>query len=171
MKRYLPSQTYLLECLEYFPESGLLFWKIRPQQHFSTPRGWKVFNGSFSGKQAFTTINLGYYQGGLDGKTYQAHRIIWKMVTAVDPVDVDHIDHCGTNNKWANLRNATRGQNNINSLLRKGVHFIPRTGRWRARLTIDYKPFHIGYFSTEADALAARKEYAKQHFGDFVPCE
>lgn len=36
------------------------------------------------------------------------------------------------------------------------VSFIKTRNRWRARITINYKEYHIGFYKTEAEALVAK---------------
>jgi hypothetical protein len=97
---------------------------------------------------------------------------------------VDHINHDGLDNRRANLRPATRSQNNHNERPRtgsfsrfKGVIFDGRwRGRWQARIIMDGRRLSLGYFATEEDAaraydaaaLAAWGEYAWLNFPDEV---
>ena len=54
----------------------------------------------------------GYLTVGVGNKTYRLHRLAFLYVTGKWPEhDVDHIDGIGSNNKWANLREATELQN------------------------------------------------------------
>lgn len=49
---------------------------------------------------------------GIGSKTYLAHRIIWKMKTGEDPVEIiDHHDCDSVNNRWVNLRQAEQKEN------------------------------------------------------------
>lgn len=39
---------------------------------------------------------------------------------------------------------------------------------WRARIKINRKSKHIGWFATEAEAVRAYNEAAQQYFGEFA---
>jgi len=101
------------------------------------------------------------------------HRFI-KQVT--NPrIKVDHKDHNGLNNQRSNLRKSTQKQNCGNQKLRKnnnsglkGVYWYVPTGKWCARITVNYKCINLGYF---LDKLEAAKEYDKaatKFFGSFA---
>ena len=51
----------------------------------------------------------GYLVMKFEGVMFKVHRIIWKMVTGKEPVTIiDHRNTVRTDNRWANLREATR---------------------------------------------------------------
>lgn len=93
-------------------------------------------------------------------------------MTGIDPGKyVDHIDRNPFNNRWDNLREATRVQNrrNCNNIrgreLPKGVH---RHGnRFRARIVVNRKHTHLGLFGTPEEAHAAYVEAARKADPDF----
>jgi hypothetical protein len=92
---------------------------------------------------------------------------------------VDHIDNDRVNNKIDNLRWCTIQENNINTSISKrnisgskGVSFVKRLNKWRAHIKINRKPIHLGYFTNIDDAIKARKDKAKELFGEFInACE
>ena len=92
---------------------------------------------------------------------------------------VDHIDNNIINNKVSNLRFATNQQNRFNSSTSKnntsgckGVSFHKSTNKWRARIKINNKSIHIGYFVSLEEAKAARQNKAKELFGEYInSCE
>ena len=103
------------------------------------------------------------------------HRLIMGL-TFGDKRMVDHIDGDGLNNRRSNLRIATVTQNQWNRRANKspdrtsrfkGVGFYPNKNCWRARITIDGKPTHIGYFLKEIDAAKAYDEVASRVHGEF----
>ena len=67
----------------------------------------------FPRKEAFTSLNNGgYLEGKILGKYYKAHRVIWLWMTGEWPKEqVDHINHDRTDNRWCNLREASRLEN------------------------------------------------------------
>ena len=79
----------------------------------------------------------------------------------------------------ANLRWATRSQNNQNRLLyknnksgTKGVRWTEENQKWRARITINGKIINLGYFMNKDDAINIRNQRAQQEFGEYInKCE
>lgn len=165
----IPEQKFLRECLRYDRSTGKLFWRKRPAHHFVHVREYRRWNTRYAGLEAFVHVTKwGHRRGRLDGVSYLAHRIIWKLVTGKEPPDViDHRDRDGQNNRWRNLRKATTPQNCINGS-RQGVHV--QRGRWRARVTGKAgERIHVGYFSSKEEALIARRNKNAELHGKFAP--
>ncbi len=85
---------------------------------------------------------------------------------------VDHIDNNGLNNLEANLRCATKGQNQIRTGPRNGRKYVgvrrrSKYGYW-ARTKVNGKEVVRGPFLTEEAAARARDALAKEHFGEFA---
>lgn len=102
----------------------------------------------------------------------QMHRFI--MNPGSDMV-VDHINHDPLDNRRANLRVCTRGENNRNtsSQIGKssnylGVGWHGSTSKWRARIKIDGKDIHLGTFGCERQAALRYNDAALSHFGQFA---
>lgn len=117
----------------------------------------------------------GYIYIGVDGRSYRAHRLAWLYMTGDWPVEVDHENRARSDNRWRNLREATRSQNNANGKRRvdntsghKGVNWVDRVSRWRAYVTVEGRQRHLGYFMELDAAISARVEAAKQQFGEFA---
>ena len=88
---------------------------------------------------------------------------------------VDHQDRNTFNNQRENLRPCTVVQNAQNRGKRanakfryKGVVWTPHMQQWRARITLNKKLIHLGYFFDEADAARAYDEAARTCFGAFA---
>ena len=174
--RPLPHQDYLHECFSYDRETGALTWKPRPLSHFSDVRLWKIWNTKFSGMPAGGLgggVHGNYLLIRLDHTRYYHHRIVWKIMTGNEVRYIDHINRTTTDNRWSNLRSATRTQNNGNTKRRsqnlcglKGVQ--PReSGKFSARICINGRHIYIGQYDTVESAHAAYCEAAKRHFGEF----
>lgn len=161
----LPSQDYLNECLIYYPHSGALVWRERPQNHFSSVRGWKQWNRIHAHQEAFTARSGGGYAcGGIDYKSYLAHPIIWKMVTGDEPEAIDHDNGIRDDNRWVNLnassyalnaKNTAKSSRNTSGIA--GVSWSTKRNKWRVQIGIGKgKNKHIGYFDTLDEAKDAK---------------
>lgn len=165
----MPTQTQLLNVLSYNPSTGSLTWKVRPESEFSAKAHAAAWNAKNANKPALTANSTGYRAGTVFGKAWKAHRIIWMMMTGEIPDCIDHIDGDRQNNKWSNLRNVSRVQNNRNSGRRSnntsghvGVTMLPKTGRWRAQAKMNGKYYYFGTFGTLEEAIKAREAGARQ---------
>lgn len=172
--RKLPSAEYLKECFDYNPATGELTWRERPRSHFVSDAAWRTINARCAGKPAGTPTKNGYYALQLDGqKNLRRARIIWKMMTGNDPVEVDHRDTNPSNDRWSNLREADRQGNTRNTHVRKtnktGFKGVYRhKNRFRAVIRVNGRGVHLGLFDTPELAHAAYEEAARVHHGDFA---
>lgn len=163
----LPSAAYLHECFLYSPERGTLFWRrTRPPEHFDSIRRQRVWLTRQAGRNACVEMTgQGYKRTRIDGHYFLSHRIAFKMMTYDDPkAEIDHINADRGDNRWTNLRQATRAQVVWKSLsgapklddwLPRGVR---RNGnRFRANCGSKY----LGTFETAAEARHAYLTYAR----------
>ncbi len=90
-----------LQKLFYFKD-GSLFRRIR--------RGKKFPKGSKAGHKN----KFGYISIRVDGKTYQAHRLIYLYVYGFSPENIDHRDGDRSNNRIENIRSCSVSQNRHN---------------------------------------------------------
>jgi hypothetical protein len=177
----LPDYDLLHKFLVYWPDTGVLLWK---KQEGDSP-SIKGFNNKCGGKIAGTLLNgrkdepkylvVGIRENGVY-RQYLAHRIIWKMMTGDDPIEqIDHVNGSRVDNRWANLRPATNGQNIQNSKLRrdnktgvKGVAWDSKHQKWRAVIAVNGKARRIGRYKTlELAAQAIAAERSRLH-GEFA---
>ena len=107
----------------------------------------------------------GYIRIKIDGVYFYAHRVIWLIVTGEWPRDkIDHINHNGVDNRWANLREADHFINMKNLPLNSrnmsgvtGVHFCNTWKKWKANIKVDNKRITLGTFDDFFEAVCARK--------------
>jgi hypothetical protein len=168
----LPSLERLNELLSYNEFSGILTWKILS----ATSRANIGFNNKCGGKVAGTIGAKGYIMIGIDKIYYLAHRVIWKMKTGIDPVDIiDHENTKRSDNRWLNLREAANGSNIQNSKLRKdnssgikGVHWDSQHKKWRAVISTNGQSQRLGRFSSIEEAANIISAARLQLHGEFA---
>lgn len=168
--KYL-TQTQLKKFLSYDPQTGIFIRIAAPRPQVA----WYV--GSAAG---YITDN-GYCVINIDHKRnrYRAHRLAWLYMTGEWPRgDIDHINGDRLDNRWSNLREATRSQNLGNSRIPstnksgfKGVSFDGRRNKWLAQITIDGVHYHLGRYDKAEDAAQAYREALRGHFGKFARLE
>lgn len=160
-----PKLTFerLQELLSYEPETGIFRWKIRP-----TPR---IRPGSVAG----TVRPDGYREVRFEGFGYLSHRIAWLYMTREWPTqEIDHINGVRGDNRFANLREATRFQNTRNTGLRrdnktgvKGVEWRPYSKRFIASIRLNGKRCYLGSFASLEEAKETRELASKKLHGDY----
>lgn len=148
------TAKFVRSQLRYDPKTGIVRWKVRRSQR--TPVGSMAGTDDLGGYRSvsFTLPSR--------VKRYYLHRVIFLMMTGRWPkADVDHINGNRRDNRWNNLREATRSENNWNSAIRryntsghKGVT-RRRDGTWIAQIRIKYKPLFLGAWDTKKEAAAA----------------
>jgi hypothetical protein len=170
LKRDLTAE-FVRARLRYFPETGVFIW-LRRIEITQQDRSW---NTQFAGKPAGSIDKAGYITIAFKAKHYRAHQLAWLVVTGEwAPGEIDHCDRDKGNNRFANLRPATKGQNAINSGVpannkcgHRGVHWHAGARRWRAKIKVSGANIHLGYFDKVEDASTAYQAAARQHFGSF----
>lgn len=147
------TQARLKELLAYNPETG------------EFARHGKRCGGPDVG---------GYILISVDGARHKAHRLAFLFMLGRWPEgDVDHANRNTSDNRWSNLREATRAQNCANAGARSnsksGVRGVCLTTRgWKAQIKVSGKNNHLGYFGSAEAASAAYKAAAQRAFGQFA---
>lgn len=166
MKKPLPTAERVRELLRYDPESGVFTRRIRTSTNGTSNVG--DIAGGFKGN--------GYVVIKIDGKQQQAHRLAWVYMTGEWPEnDIDHINGVKTDNRWANLRAATRSENIINAGKPitntsgfKGVSWHKGRGKkWKAQIQFKGKSFTLGYFDDPELAALCYAGASRILYGDF----
>ncbi len=163
--------AFICVALAYCPDTGKFTWKDRPD---IPPKAYRR-----RGKPAGTRNKDGHVVIEIAGFKYPAHRIAWATVTGVWPIkDIDHINGDRADNRWSNLREATRQENLRNMKRRpnnksgfKWVSWCKATNSWKAQIRMLGTNRHIGCFKTPEEAHKAACEAAKKHHKEFARFE
>lgn len=145
------NEKRLKELLVYNPYSGVFTWRVSKGR-------------SKRGVSAGTVSSGGYVQIKLDGKRYLAHRLAWLYMTGSWPEpEIDHINRVRNDNRFHNLREATKQQNQTNKGLQKnntsgfiGVSWCKRSNKWRSQIKHQGRVKTIGYYADKGLANQAR---------------
>jgi hypothetical protein len=162
-----PTLTHekLVHVLHYDPETGIFTWM--------NPQSRRIRRGEPAG----CLRDDGYLGIRIDGVRYQAHRLaIFYMTGVMPPDDADHRNRVRLDNKFGNLRKATRQQNTSNRSITSantsgvvGVGWDKRRRKWEARIKVSGKTINLGRFVRKEDAIAARRAAEVKYFDEFAP--
>ncbi|WP_298965117.1 HNH endonuclease signature motif containing protein [uncultured Roseibium sp.] len=166
------TQAMAKQLLSYDADTGKFTWKNRERQHFKSERDWKIWNTKNAGKEAFTAKDAkGYSVGRIFGRACKAHRIAWLMTHGCHPDVIDHINGDPADNRAQNLRNVSHKANGRNTKLSannssgiNGVFWDKKRQQWEAKIKVDGRSKHLGYFKSKEDAKAIRSR-ADNKFG------
>lgn len=157
------SREELMEFLSYAPDTGEFRWLKRPSNRTKVGALAGSINGS------------GYREIELRGKSYQCNRLAVLFMNGHWPVDeVDHKNRIRNDDRWKNLREATKNQNQHNrghqkgSSQYKGVYFHKLSGKWGACIQVNGEKSHLGLFEREDDAAQVRILTAIELHGEFA---
>lgn len=171
-----PSPEVLKRLLRYEPDTGLLFWLGRDRCFFPTQRAASSWAARFEGKEAFARVSeYGYRVGTIFDRHYMAHRVIWAIMTGLWPEhQIDHINCDRADNRFCNLREATRSQNHCNRTLSvrsttgvKGVCWDASRGKWMAHISLGGRFHNLGRFDDINAAAAAYAAASSNLHGEF----
>lgn len=160
----LPSLDDLSSCIAYNPETGIFINSVTRN------------NCAKAGDETGCLGPNGYKYIRFRKKLYLAHRLAWLYSTGDDPgaMDVDHINGVTYDNRFCNLRIATRKQNLHNSKTpknntsgHKGVSRA-RGEKWKAQFRIDDKVVVLGEYKTFEEAVSAYTVAVTKVRGEFA---
>ncbi len=132
-------------------------------ERFWKNKYWKIVeNNSNAG---------GYNLLGINRKTILRHRLIAycflgleDIVGRLDKTNViDHIDGNKINNCVANLRITNQSGNAQNQKNVKGYTFVKSNQKYQAKIRINYKLIHLGFYNTTEEAHQAYLEGKRIH--------
>jgi hypothetical protein len=154
----------LRELLSYDPMTGEFRWLVASARNIR------------AGAVAGTINNKGYRKIGFGRRRYRAsHLAHLYMIGDWPRAEIDHANLDHADDRWSNLREATRSQNTANTPARannasgyKGVGWHKHYRKWRARIKVDGKQYELGLFSAPDAAHAVYAVAAKRYFGEFA---
>ena len=139
------SPELLRNQLDYDPQTGICYWKVsRPSVR--------------CGKVAGRLMNNGHWSVRLFQKDYLRSHIAFCIMTGNWPtLEMDHINHIPSDDRWENIRQVTSGQNKFNKIAvgRNLPRGVSKNGKgFRARW--GNKGFSLN-FKTIEEAVEFRK--------------
>lgn len=162
------SKCLVDELFDY--SDGKLFWKKRKANciHIGDEAGclWTRPDG------------VAHWIIKINDMRFKRSRIVWiKHYGDIIPgIEIDHADRNTLNDRLENLRLATRSQNTTNRRIQKnntsgmrGVRFYKPSSKWLARISLNGKTLHLGYFDTKEDAYSAYLDAANKLHGHWNP--
>jgi hypothetical protein len=149
----------LHKYLAYDPKTGVFTWKLG--------RGTRGKVGTRAG----TLSKFGYRYITLFGERYTESHIAFFFMKGRWPEEVDHKNRISYDNKWRNLREATRFQNNLNRTskrpknpgLPRGVRF--KDNRYEASCTLRGKWHYLGRYDNSDEAHNVYCQFLAEKLG------
>jgi len=166
MTSKIDSET-LRTLLRYSRKTGLFTWLVT-RGRFAKPgriAGW--INGN------------GYRVIEIFGQQYYTSRLAWFYVTGSWPThEIDHKNRIRSDDRWANLREATRSQQRGNIRLpstnKSGMRGVCRSrapNKWIAQINENGRKIYLGTYQTKLAAYTAYRNAARAHYGEFYTGE
>lgn len=158
------SADRVRHLFDYCAESGVVTRKVT------------VGRRGMVGQVVGCLTRKGYLCVRIDGNFYMLHRVIFLHMTGRWPrYQIDHANGAKSDNRWANLREATQAQNSQNvkphvdsSSGKLGVSWHKEHQKWRASIGINGRHEHLGYFTAKEEAQLAYVA-AKKSMHPFQP--
>lgn len=152
MTNQIVTQEHLIKQFDYDKYTGVFTRKV---PMYRKPNSVGEVAGGISAN--------GYRYISIDKKHYLAHRLAWLYVYGAWPKNqIDHINGIRADNRICNLREATPSENNQNVTKARAGSLVDylgvsygKNGKFRARIHVNNKLFHIGTFLTAEDARDA----------------
>lgn len=156
------TQEYLKSRVHYNPETGNFTWITNHKNAKS---------GAIAGY-----LNSGYRCIGINGKYYKSHRLAFLYMTGSIPEFCDHINRIKHDNRWSNLRPATKSKNCANKKIQinnssgyPGVSWDKESKKWSASIRKNNKLTRLGRFHCKHEAYATYVLKSRELFGEFSP--
>lgn len=161
--RKLPDKDYLSEVFDYNSITGILIWRERPRDHFSSLVRKDTWNRMYAGRDA-GNISLYGLRSSFDNQTWENHYIIWKLVYNTEPTKIFHRNKIQCDNALENLYEED------NNRKTDYIRYVPGTPIGISELkrggfklyAVDAPPFIFTYHSTleqaQVTALSLREK-------------
>lgn len=155
----------LLNLVHYDPETGVFNARVARSPHIQVDQ------------RLGTLTKQGYLQCVILGRKYLLHRLAWFYMTGRWTPEIDHRNRKKADNRWANLREATRSQNKANTDVAygsggfRGVYKRPKkdgTPRYLAQITVRGTTICLGTFGTADEARVVYVRAAQTAYGEFA---
>lgn len=152
------TQELIKDIISYDPGTGVFTWIKRVNG--------RVPEGSVAGTyQKYKNCKTKYIAIHIKGKRILAHRLAFLYMTGKFPEnEIDHINGNGCDNRWINLRDVTKSDNQRNAKVRSdnktgviGVFFDKRYGIWASYIKSGKNRVDLGRYNNLFDAACARK--------------
>jgi hypothetical protein len=158
----------LRTLVRYVPETGEFIRIAAP-----TRSAGKLLNKpakAYINDNGYALISLGRVW------RFRAHQLAWLYMTGEWPSgDIDHKNDIRHDNRWENLRAATRSQNIGNARIPhdslsgvKGATWDKNRGKWLSQIVFQGRHIYLGRFDTKEEAGAAYDRAALKYFGEFA---
>jgi len=152
-KQAFLNQELLKELVDYNPDTGVFAWK-------------KIRRGVSCNKKVGTVKPNGYIVVLINRKLYRLHRLAWLYMTGKWPDnEIDHINGNRADNRFCNIRQATKAENNWNKKVRKdsttgikNVLYYPNYQTYYVKITANNVSHSFGPFKTKDEAASVAKE-------------
>lgn len=150
------------ELFDYNPDTGLLTRRVT------------VAPNALAGAVAGKPNTAGHITVCIHARMYTVHRVAWLWMTGEWPnLEIDHINQNKADNRWSNLRQASRSQNLMNRGHKRKTDLprgVSRAGRrYQAQIRNGGKFKHIGMFGCPTAAHIAWLKEARLRDRDFLP--
>lgn len=149
------SYADIIDKFNYCPDTGIFTYRRSTSSR------------ALAEARAGTLNNIGYRCIKIGSYLYLEHRLAWFYCFKEWPRDLlDHINRIRDDNRLDNLREASDSTNLQNMGISKrnksgykGVSM--QSGRWCARIMVNFKEVHLGRFDTAELASQAYETYKK----------
>jgi HNH endonuclease len=159
------------QLFTYNPRTGVLRWKISRSNRIKVGQVAGSVQTNHKGK----SYERQYLHVRVGGRFFFVHRIIYWMMTGQSvPIgkQIDHRNGDGTDNRWSNLRVASRSQNMGNrDRNRVRVRNLPKGIGWHSRdglYVANFRGRNIKYSKSLQAVVAARQTVAKAYYREFA---
>lgn len=156
------DQEWLHKVIHYEPATGEFWWleAIGQRIHVGDSIGYYDADG--------------YLKVQIRGEKYFLGRLAFFYMTGRWPIEIDHINGTRDDDRWCNLREATRSENVANSDREvgaaglRGVKWDVRASVWRARVAFRGIRKYVGAYATKEEAYEAYLLAVASTHGEFA---